>query len=65
MFGNDGNASTKSRRERQPLHLALTISPLYLLVSSQLMKSAIGRENVICVGTLPLDLVARFSNPCL
>jgi len=39
-------------RERQPLHLALLISPLYLLLPVQLVSWVYGQENVLQVSSL-------------
>ncbi|KAF9527083.1 hypothetical protein CPB83DRAFT_895515 [Crepidotus variabilis] len=50
-FGNStlstGRRAPSSGKERQPLHLALSISPLYLLIPNQIMSKQIGRENII------------------
>lgn len=41
---------------RNPLHLALAVSPLYLLIPAQLLKATVGRKNLLNVSRHSLRL---------
>lgn len=56
---NSKNGIEKPAPGRNPLHLALAVSPLYLLMPIQLLKLTVGRRNLLNVSHLfPLAKVS-------